>query len=53
MARDHGHRLSGPADSISLNDCSEQQNEDINEKPRTLSGTGWLLVAHPSYKLDQ
>ena len=23
------------------------------KKPRTLSGTGLLLVAHPSYKLDQ
>lgn len=43
MARHHGHRLSRPGTTSPL----ETKN------PAPFRVRGWLLVAHPSYKLDQ
>ena len=43
MARHHGHRLSRPGTTSPL----ETKN------PAPFRVRGWLLVAHPSYKLNQ
>jgi hypothetical protein len=53
MARHHGHRLSGTgnlAQSIGP-DAFELFADKKNPAP--FRARGWLLVAHPSYKLDQ
>jgi len=47
MARHHGHRLSGTGNSRPLAAAMYKKN------PAPFRARGWLLVAHPSYKLDQ
>jgi len=46
MARHHGYRLPGTTDPRSLAGKKRKN-------PAPFRARGWLLVAHPSYKLDQ